>query len=256
MKLTLHDGSNMRKTALILRTLELQRKNVEYFALDVSRASLRSSLRELLRMFSGSAMIKIRGLLGTYEDCASWLQCNHDQRSRITLLWLGNSIANFTPTEASELISRFFRPGESSPPPIQMVLGVDGCQNQEEIAQSYESHRSRDFILNGLDHANQLLSSKVFKAADWEFHGRWNPEKYMHESFYVPLRDVCLPVEGKIFNMKKGEPLRAISSGKWPCAKVTEICKEAGTQVVDSWMNQQNSYGKLWSCFATGIYAQ
>lgn len=237
----------MRKTALILRTLELQRKNVEYFALDVSRASLRSSLRELLRLFSGSSMIKIRGLLGTYEDCASWLQCNHDQRSRITLLWLGNSIANFTPAEASELISRFFRPGQSSPPPIQMVLGVDGCQNQEEIAQSYESHRSRDFILNGLDHANQLLDSQVFMADDWEFHGRWNPDKYMHESFYVPRRDVRLRVQGKTFDMKQGERLRAISSGKWPYTKVADICQEAGTQILDRWNNHDDSYGKLFN---------
>ncbi|KAK5996178.1 N-methyltransferase fsqC [Cladobotryum mycophilum] len=226
----------MRKTALLLRTLELQHKHVEYFALDVSRAALRSSIRELLLLFSGNSKTKIQGLLGTYEDCASWLQCKHDQKSRITLLWLGNSIANFTPAEASLLISRFFQAGQSPSPPIQMIIA-------EEITESYEGERSHDFVLNGLDAANQLLGTEVFGAADWDFYGRWNEDKCMHESFYVARRDLCLGIEGKTFSIKQRELVRAIGSGKWPYAKVSEICKGAGTQVVDRWSNQDESYG-------------
>ncbi|OQE17795.1 hypothetical protein PENFLA_c023G05373 [Penicillium flavigenum] len=238
-------AGNMRKTALLLRTLELQHKNVEYFALDVCRTSLRSSIRELLGLFPWNPKTKIQGLLGNYEDCASWLHCQSDQRSPVTLLWLGNSIANFTPAEASDLISHFFRANQSSPVPIQMVVGIDGCRKQEEIIESYESDRSRSFILNGLDYANELLGSEIFVPSEWDFRGRWNADKWMHESFYVAQRDLCLNIEGKEFNIRDGELVHAIRSGKWPYFKVADICESAGTKIADSWSDLEEAYGKL-----------
>ncbi|OQE34623.1 hypothetical protein PENCOP_c016G07432 [Penicillium coprophilum] len=236
-------AGNMRKTALLLRTLEVQHKNVEYFALDVCRTSLRSSIRELLGLFPWNYKTKIQGLLGTYEDCASWLHSQSDQQSPITLLWLGNSIANFTPGEASDLISRLFRTDQSSSTPIQMVVGIDGCRKHEEISESYESDRSRKFILNGLDSANELLGCGIFASSDWDFQGHWNADKWMHESFYVSRRELDLEIEGKQYKIRAGEQVHAIRSGKWPHFKVADICEEAGTKIADSWSDLEKSYG-------------
>ncbi|KAJ5885551.1 N-methyltransferase [Penicillium taxi] len=236
-------SGNMRKTALFLRTLEMQHKHVDYFALDVSHSSLRSNISELQGLFSWNPKTKIQGLLGTYEDCISWLHSQTDQKSPVTLLWLGNSIANFTPSEASNLIARFFFAGEATSVPVQIIVGIDGCQRQDEIVESYESDKSRDFILNGLDCANKLLGKKTFLIKDWDFCGQWDVKKSMHESFYVARHDLCLDIEGEQFRIRSGERVHAIQSGKWPRVRVENICSAASTLIADSWSNQDDSYG-------------
>lgn len=228
---------NMKKTALILQALQAQKKHVQYFACDVDRSALRRGIRGLQAMFSvTSSDIKIQGLLGTYEDCAAWLKCNHSN-SHTSLLWLGNSLANFSPQEASEYIRSFISSGSS------MIIGLDGCQDQEEISRAYEGQCNQEFILNGLPHANQLLGTNVFNVNDWEYVGRWNSELWMHESLYAARKDLTLTVCGETFHFRKGETMRSIRSGKWPKMKVMEICRDAGGNVMDSWMSRDASYG-------------
>ncbi|KAH9997470.1 histidine-specific methyltransferase [Xylariaceae sp. FL0662B] len=230
-------AGNMKKTALILRTLQAQHKHVQYFACDVDRLALRRCIRELQAMFPAkSSNIKIQGLLGTYEDCAAWLKCNNSD-SHTSLMWLGNSMANFTPQEASDYIRSFLSSGSS------MIIGLDGCEDQEKIARSYEGQCNREFVFNGLLHANRLLGTNTFDTNDWEFAGKWNPEIWMHESFYVARKDLALTVCGKTYHFRKGETMHSIRSGKWPKMKVIEICREAGGRVMDSWMNCEESYG-------------
>ena len=231
---------NMKKTALILQTLQAQHKHIQYFACDVDRSALRRCIRELQTMFPAtSSKIKIQGLLGTYEDCAAWLKCNNSN-SHSSLLWLGNSLANFTPQGASEYIRSFLSSGSS------MIIGLDGCQDQEEIVRSYEGPCNREFILNGLSHANQLLGTNAFDLNDWEFGGRWNSELWMQESFYIARKDLTLTVCGETYHFKEGETMHSIRSGKWPKIKVMEICRESGGgTVLDSWINPEESYGKL-----------
>lgn len=188
---------------------------------------------------STASNIRIKGLLGTYEDCAAWLKCNsNNSNSHTSLMWLGNSIANFPPQEASEHIRSFLSSGAS------MIIAVDGCQDQEQIARSYEGESNREFVLNGLSHANELLGTKAFDVDDWGFVGAWNEKVWMHESFYVAKRDLELTVCGEWYHFGNGDTMRSIRSGKWPKAKVTEICRDAGGVVVESWLNREESYGE------------
>ncbi|KAK2592654.1 hypothetical protein QQS21_009653 [Conoideocrella luteorostrata] len=231
-------AGNMKKTALILQTLQAQHKSVYYVACDVDRVALRRCIRELQSIFPAhKSNIKIQGLVGTYEDCAAWLACDSSNAQMTTLLWLGNSMANFTPHEASEYIHSFLRTGSS------MIVGLDGSEDQDEIARSYEAQTNREFVLNGLDHANELLDTAAFDVDHWDFMGRWNPSVWMHEAFYVAKKDLTVHIAGAEYHFHRGETMRSIRSGKWPKMKVMDICNDAGGQLIDSWMNQQNSYG-------------
>ena len=227
----------MKKTALILHALELQNKQIYYIACDVDRTALRRCIRDIQTMFPPSTSnIKIQGLLGTYEDCTVWLEQNKGQ-GHTSLMWLGNSLANFTPKQASEYIRGFLSTGSS------MIVALDGCQDQEQIARSYEGPSNREFVLNGMPHANELLGANVFNVNHWGFRGQWNPELWMHESFYVAERDLSVNVCGENFRFRKGEKMRSIRSGKWPKLKVMDICKEAGGKVMECWTNPEDSYG-------------
>lgn len=146
-------------------------------------------------------------------------------------------MANFTPHEASEYIRSFLSSGSS------LIVGLDGSQDLREIAQSYEAQSNRDFVLNGLVHANELLGTDAFDVNDWEFMGKWNPELWMHEAFYVSRKDLTVSIAGEKYHFKRGETMRSIRSGKWPKGKVLDICKNAGGSVIESWMNDNESYG-------------
>lgn len=227
----------MKKTVLFLETLQAQNKHVHYIACDVDRAALRRCVRHLQELFpAATSNIKITGLLGTYEDCAAWLNRNRGTAGT-TLIWLGNSMANFSPPEASEYIRSFLSAGSS------MIVALDGCRDQAQIAASYGGPANKAFVLNGLPHANELLGSNVFVLEDWGFLGEWNPKLWMHESFYVAQKDMTLEIEGETFNIKKGDKMRSIRSGKWPKPKVAEICAEAGGKLVEWWTNPEESYG-------------
>jgi EasF-like predicted methyltransferase len=232
---------NMKKTVLILQALQSQQKHVHYIACDVDAVGLRRYLQELQIIFpAATSTIRIQGLIGTYEDYAAWLKYNTNPKNCYTfLMWLGNSIANFTPQEASDYIRNFLGEGSS------MIVGIDGCKNQQEIALSYEGECNRKFILNGLLHANQLLGTKAFDIDDWEIVGRWNAEVWMHESFYVARKDLAVNLGDEKFCFRKGDRMMSIRSGKWPKKKVVEICGNAGGRVAENWMNSNKSYGEL-----------
>jgi EasF-like predicted methyltransferase len=229
----------MKKTELLLHTLQGQQKRVEYFACDVDESALRRGISELRARFEGSSpYITIHGLLGTYEDCAAWLKLKSGALPTL-LIWLGNSMANFTPEQASKYVQSFLSSGSS------MIIALDGCQDQREIAESYEGQCNREFILNGFSNANQILDDDVFAVNDWGFEGKWNPDLCMHESFYVAQRDLTVNACGETYRFKSGETMRSIRSGKWPRAKVLEICNNAGGRVKELWMNENQSYGML-----------
>ncbi|KAL3412392.1 histidine-specific methyltransferase [Aspergillus fumigatus] len=231
-------AGNMKKTALILHTLQSQRKYIHYIACDVDRVALQRGLRNLQAIFPAStSSIKIQGLVATYEDCAAWLQ-RKSGSGHTSLMWLGNSLANFPPPEASEYIRSFLSTGAS------LILALDGCQDHEQIARAYEGPSNQKFVLNGLRHANDVLGTDAFDVRNWSFLGRWNPELWMHESFYAAKRDLTLKIGRETFVFRKGETIRSIRSGKWPKPKVVDICREAGGDVVDWWMNPDESYGK------------
>lgn len=236
----------MRKTALILHTLEEQGKRVDYHALDVARGALQGSLRELALYFPARSTITIKGLLGTYEDCAAWL--SREQTSFPTsLLWLGNSIANFTPMDAGGLLKSFLAQGPKQTVQPRMIIAVDGCTAHDQILRAYDmsSGASREFVLNGLSHANHLIGEDVFLSADWGFVTAWNAATWMHESFYVAQRELTIEIEGESFDFKEGDRVTAIMSGKWPKEVVGRICEKVGVRVVESWGNKADSYREL-----------
>jgi EasF-like predicted methyltransferase len=235
------ESRNMKKTVLILSTLQSQRKSITYIACDVDRVAVQRGIRYLQSLFppTGSSGIRIQGLIATYEDCASWLQRSpiNGTGSRTTLMWLGNSMANYTTSPAASYIRSFLSTGAS------LIVAVDGSRDEAEIARAYEGPANQKFVLNGLAHANELLGSQVFDPRDWSFRGRWNEETWMHESFYVAERDLVVTIWGERFEFKKGDVMRSIRSGKWPRSKMVSVCEEAGGAVVDYWTDEKESYG-------------
>ncbi|RMJ26304.1 Pfam:DUF2260 [Aspergillus sp. HF37] len=241
----------VRKTRPILAALNQQQKHIHYYALDVSLQGLTDSIDSLVNAMNGSAFIQITGLLGTYDDCIAWLASAGSTRGlySATFLWMGNSIANFEHvSQPSAILSRFRGACSQSRLGCQFLVSTDACQSESKIAKSYspELCELREFIMNGLRHANSALGCDLFTYDDWTFGTTVAPDGYGGKSlavYYAPRRDISVPVNGGLdISFRKGQMIKVISSGKWTRALVEQLGSHAGLQVQHRWMDPSRIY--------------
>lgn len=222
-----------------------QYKSLKYYALDCSSAELSRSLTHLKRTFLPGSGIECHGLLGDYEDGLSWLsETSKNCPGPTTVLWLGNSIGNFSSSGAVAFLAHFRQRYKN--PNLQFIVGVDGCRDMAEIERCYHPDRpeTRHFLLNGLDRANSVLATSCFHRRDWGCQGSFDSSDNSWQQFYVARRDLVLDVAGTSIAVAKDERILAIRSAKWSQLEVETIAERAGFQMTRSWLNEDLSYGK------------
>jgi uncharacterized SAM-dependent methyltransferase len=250
----LNARSAIHKTKSILSGFRKQQKPVYYFALDVSRDSLEDSLFELRRSFEDCHFIMITGLLGTYDDCVTWLSGLESPRKdqSLTFLWLGNSISNMdSQKEASGFLERFSTACRHAQLGCRFVVSTDICQKDAKVLEAYDIEGSelRDFLSNALESANLALGYEAFSAADWT-PSVWldNYERTLH-CYMMANRDVLIPLQSSAYSretvaIRKGERLHVIASGKWSEDAMGSICEQAGFRIQKRWKDNAGDYCK------------
>ncbi|OLL22855.1 Ergothioneine biosynthesis protein 1 [Neolecta irregularis DAH-3] len=181
----------LRKTNLILSALDEAKKDVHYCALDLSLSELERSLSALPKY----AHVTTGGLHGTYNDGLAFLASLPIQTPKV-VLWLGSSIGNLSRNEAVQFLGQFqkkLNPGD------QLLIGIDRRNPLDKVQKAYNDseHITREFILNGLDHANRVFGKPVFNRDDWEYEGRYDEELGAHQAWYVSKRKMNL-VDGEL----------------------------------------------------------
>ena len=90
------------------------------------------------------------------------------------LLWLGSSIGNFDRRGAADFLKdaaqSALRPGDT------MLISIDRRNKPEEVAAAYNdaNGKTREFILEGLRHADKVLGGGVLDVGKFEYHDRYN----------------------------------------------------------------------------------
>ena len=229
--------SNLRKVSILLESFERARKDIDYYALDLSRPELE---RTLLAVDGLYKHVRCHGLFGTYDDGLAWLKKTASLGKSKCILWLGSSIGNLNRTEAADFLRSFSEVlrGQDS-----MLIGIDACQESDKVYHAYNEKRGKthEFILNGLMHANQLLGKVVFREEDWKVVGEFDEEAGRHQAFYSPIRDVV--VEGTLIGA--GEKIRVEESYKYSILQSNELWQRAGLLVQARFGNRINEYRQL-----------
>ncbi|KFH42389.1 hypothetical protein ACRE_068860 [Hapsidospora chrysogenum ATCC 11550] len=247
---------NLRKVCLLLQAFERSAKQVDYYALDLSRDELERTLAELPQF----QHVTCHGLLGTYDDGREWLKDVGDRPKCI--LHLGSSIGNFHRDEAAQFLGDF---ANTMRPSDAMFIGVDSCIKPDKadrdiatlttarltailkpirlplytIVNTLYSRLPR-FILNGLAHANAILNSQVFHLPDWKVIGEYvyDSDGGRHQAFVVPVRDVrVLDVDIPAY-----ERIQIEQSLKYSPAGSDKMWKLAGLEEVACW-RKVDDYG-------------
>ncbi|KAI1109267.1 histidine-specific methyltransferase [Nemania sp. NC0429] len=245
---------SIRKTKLLLSGLRTQNRPVHYFALDVSRESLETSLGEMKREFEGCHSITVTGLLGTYDDCITWLsgvKLMQECRS-VTIMFLGNSFGNMDSHEdASLFLARFRTACLRSHLACRFIISTDVCQNDTKILAAYDIREPalQNFLLNALESANLAFDRQVFNPADWTT-ATWLDSRKRTLHCYVTAKNdlsASLPVsdnEVEKVSIRKGERVQVITSGKWGKEAMRRISTQAGFQIQDHWEDDDGDYCK------------
>jgi uncharacterized SAM-dependent methyltransferase len=190
--------------------------------------------------------VKVRGLLGTYDDCVAWLASDPKMiiQSSVTFLWMGNSIANLQPHDASLLLSRFSHICAKQSIGCQFIVAADACTHKTTIMAAYDTAKRplHDFLLNGLQHANTVLGQDVFQASDWTCAVEMNDRENVLNTYYTPRRDLQLDIDGLAVDFRKGDRVLAITSGKWTEKDVNAVGVNAGLRIADIWRDMSRIY--------------
>ncbi|KAK3937424.1 histidine-specific methyltransferase [Diplogelasinospora grovesii] len=249
-------AGNMTKTSLFLAALDKQLDTpLVYYALDVDQAQLESSIKTLKERTS-LTFIEVRGLLGTYADGARWLSRPESgmRHLRKTMVWLGNSIANYLQHEAGEVLGSFAHdPEDGSPQNLAgFLLAVDGCQDAQLISHAYDvpTGQTRRWVRYGLEaakrHLNDPEAERLLRDDNWRFMGRWEPERQRYENYFVATKDLNATIRGEEIHLKEGERVQILGSGKWTKSEVSRICSRQGLVVNEWWNSVELDYGVYW----------
>ena len=219
-----------------MQAFERARKDIDYYALDLSRPELKRTLAEVEGQYEH---VRCHGLLGTYDNGLAWLKKPENLQRPKCILWMGSSIGNLGPNEAADFLKGFsgILGDEDS-----MLIGIDACQDKDKVFHAYNDKEGTtlEFYFNGLINANKHLGKEIFRRAEWKVIGEYDADAGRHQAFYSPVRDVM--VEG--ISIKAGEKVKLEESYKYSLQQSRELWKSAGLNPQAIFGNRLGDYRK------------
>lgn len=211
---------------------------MDYYALDLSLPELKRSLSAVRP--DDYQHVKFRGLYGTYDDGLAWLKLPENAARPKLILSLGSSIGNFTPSNAASFLKSF---SVVLGPHSKMLIGLDACQDEDRVYHAYNDRegKTREFYLNGLDHANVVIGKEAFRLEDWDVVGEYDKIEQRHQAFYTPLVNVTI----EDVYIRAGERIRFEESYKYSSSQSADLWKVAGIAAQRVFGNSMDDYRKL-----------
>ncbi|KAI0436160.1 hypothetical protein F4803DRAFT_567080 [Xylaria telfairii] len=241
------------KVLHLLRALESQKKDVTYYALDLSAAELKSTLQAIPR--EEFHHVHFAALHGTFEDALKWLRETPGIRDRPhCMLLFGLTIGNYGREAAAVFLRQIAEHALAGNAASSILLTIDSCRVPTKILRAYTSEGVVPFALEALRYANYLLGQAnaeeepcnesqgarnrepLFDPEDWYFHSQWNYVLGRHEASLIPrAEDVKLgPVmDGAV--VKREEKVMFGCSYKYNKHEREHLFRGAGLRNTQVW---------------------
>ena len=228
---------------ILLEAFERSGKGIDYYALDLSQPELKRTLAAVDQSYNH---VRCHGLFGTYDDGLAWLKRPENVDRPKCVLWMGSSIGNLDRTEAADFLLNFT---SILGPHDSLLIGIDACQDQDKVYHAYNDNvgKTREFYLNGLVHANEILGQEVFKANEWDVIGEYDAEHNRHHAFYCPTKDFNF--EGNV--IKAGTRIKFEDSFKYSPSQINTLWQAAGLMPRAKFGNTSDDFRKShWLSYA------
>lgn len=233
----------LRKINILLKAVDALGKEVDYFALDLDRNELARSLQDFGP--SNFKHVRCHGLFGTYDDGQAWLSKEENVQRPRCVLSLGSTIGSFTRPEAGDFLSSWASTlqsnGDTRSNNGRIIIGLDGCKDGDRVFGAYNDRdgANKRFILNALNHANDVLGYEAFNEQDWDVQGEWDAEGGSHDQYLVPRKDIKF----EDVLLKQGEKIFMVHSTKFDAADQSELWNASNLREVHRYLNSDRWYG-------------
>ncbi|OJJ70182.1 hypothetical protein ASPBRDRAFT_32056 [Aspergillus brasiliensis CBS 101740] len=247
-------SGSLDKLNILLDALEEQKKNVTYYALDLSRAELESTLRTLPT--ERWQHVQCAALHGTFEDGLAWIKKDAKETGRPhCALFLGSTIGNFSRDNAANFLRSMAEATCTTDDQSSVLVSIDSCKLPTKVLRAYTSDGVVPFALAGLQYASTIIQdansdakghvTEVFQSEDWYYLSEYNPVMGRHEASYTPRdRDIQLGAPLDHITVRKGEKIRFAYSHKYNSSEREELFDKAGVLPVQVWADPTCDLGK------------
>lgn len=225
------------KTRLLIEALMRRQLRTTYYPIDVSAAALAVCEETLTRDFPA---LKVRPLVGDYSHGLAALA---GTPGRKLVLYIGSSIGNWEPHEASALLKKVRRalsPGDS------LLLGTDLVKDHGVLHAAYNDAQgvTAKFNKNILARINRELGG-AFDLAGFQHTAVFNPVASRIEMYLVSRNDQSIRIGdlGLRLRFHQGERIHTENSYKFTPRMVDTILSAGGFALERTWTDERNWFG-------------
>lgn len=225
------------KTKVLIDALLAKQFSATFYPIDVSESALEIAEESLKAEFP---QLKVRPLLGDYSDGLAQIANTAEKK---LVLYIGSSVGNFEPKEASALLRNIrtsLRPGDA------LLLGVDLVKSQELLHAAYNDSQgvTAQFNLNILVRINRELGAD-FDISSFLHVAEWNPRGSRMEIYVQSMRaqSVWIADLGTEVHLRLGERIHTENSYKFTDDMVKDMLMEGGFTPERSWTDPKAWFG-------------
>ena len=230
-------SGSARKTRTLIDAMLRRRDVLRYVPIDISRAMLLESARELV---AGYPTLEVHAIAAEYR---AGLRLLRRQRAQPKLvLWLGSNVGNFGRAEAA----RFLRGVRAAlTDRDRLLMGVDLRKPPAVLEAAYDDAAgvTARFNLNLLGRINRELGGD-FDLDAFAHRARWNPRWGRVEMHLVSRRAQRVRIRrlGLEVAFAAGEGIFTESSYKYSLDEIERLARASGFVVEEHWLDAQRRF--------------
>jgi L-histidine Nalpha-methyltransferase len=221
-----------RKTRILLDAITARQRELEYVPVDVDAAMLERASRDLLSDYAG---LRITAICSDFARPSIALSRLSRVRGRVVTLFLGSTIGNLEPDEATVMLTdlrQAIRPGDA------LLLGADLKKDPAVLEPAYNDALgvTASFNLNILQRINRELGGQ-FELASFEHRAFYDQAPGRIEMHLVSRSAQRVRIEGLdlAIGFAAGESIHTESSYKHDERTIAALAASSGFAVQQVW---------------------
>jgi L-histidine N-alpha-methyltransferase len=220
------------KTKELLRQLDAQNYNFDYFPIDISPNALKLLKQDLSKEIPD---LNVQTQQGDYFEVLASLKNSKQPK---VVLFLGSNIGNMNDEMASKFI---YNLGVNLQPGDKILMGIDLIKAENIVLPAYNDKQgiTAKFNLNLLDRINNELGGN-FNVNQFEHLPEYNEKEGIARSYIVSTTNQTVEIEatGNSYSFAKGEKIHTEISRKYNDQLVENIIANTDfslqTKILDS----------------------
>jgi L-histidine N-alpha-methyltransferase len=226
-------SGNASKTRILIREFIRRRAALRYVPVDISRAMLEESSRDLLKAFPS---LQVMAISGEYNES---LQHLHAEKGRAKLiLWLGSNVGNFDRNEAARFLGRVRATmGRDD----RFLAGIDLRKSPAVLEAAYDDRAG----------VTAQFNKNILARINRELGGHFDLDSFQHVAVYkngpgrieiylASLREQRVRIDalGLEISFQARERVHTENSYKYSLEEIEALASAAGFRLERQWLDR------------------